>query len=145
MYKSLIILLTVNLAFIACSPKIKPVYNMKPDATFDNTQWKMVKLSGITLFPVLKKDVFIQFDSNTRKYRGYAGCNNMMGTYSLENGELKIGPAAMTRMFCEGPAMEVEAIYSKLLEKIDGYEIKGDHLFLKTGEMVVAEFDALYL
>ncbi len=118
---------------------------MKPDVTFYNTRWKMVRLTGITVFPVLKKDVFIQFDEKSRQFRGFAGCNNMMGSYSLEQGELKIGPAAMSRMFCDGPAMEVEYIFSKLLGNIDSYEIQGDHLFLMQDKRMVAEFEALDL
>ena len=119
--------------------------NNKPDADFGNTRWKMVKLAGLEVFPVLKKDVFIQFDDLASQFHGHAGCNNLRGSYTKEEGKLKIGPAAMTRMFCEGPGMQVEDIFSKKLDQIDNYQIDGDRLTLRKGKEFVAEFEALYL
>jgi heat shock protein HslJ len=48
-------------------------------------------------------------------------------------------------MYCEGPGMQVEEIFSKKLEEIDNYQIHGDRLFLRNGNKSVAEFEALYL
>lgn len=145
MNKQLFILLSIIIAACSCSPKTKPVMNNKPDANFSNTRWKMIKLDGIAVFPALKKDVFIQFDDQSRQFHGHAGCNNMRGSYTNEDGKLKIGPAAMTRMFCEGPGMQVEDIFSKKLDQIDNYQIDGDRLTLRKGKEFVAEFEALYL
>ncbi len=118
---------------------------MKPDAPLDNTRWKLVKIAGLDQFPALEKDAFIQFDKTTSRFRGNAGCNNFNGSYTLENGKLSLGPAAMTKMFCAGDGMKVEDLFSKMMGTIDSYLIKGDHMVLKSGNKVVAEFDALYL
>jgi heat shock protein HslJ len=145
MNRQLTILLSIIVAGYACSPKTKPVMNIKPDASFGVTRWKMIKLAGIEVFPALRKDVFIQFDDQIMQFQGHAGCNHMRGSYTYKDGKLKIGPAAMTRMFCEGPGMQVEDIFSKKLDEIDNYQIRGDRLVFRNGSEFVAEFEALYL
>lgn len=138
-------LMALVLVLISCSPKNNPAANMKPDAPLDNTRWKMLKIEGLDQFPELEKDAYIQFDKTTGRFRGSAGCNNFNGTYTLENGKLSLGPAAMTKMFCAGEGMKVEDLFSKMMVTINRYEIKGDHMVLKVGNKVVAEFEALYL
>ncbi len=117
----------------------------KPDASFGTTRWKMIRIQGIDVFPDLAKDVFIQFDDRILQFHGHAGCNNMRGSYTYQDGILKFGPAAMTRMLCEGPGMQVEDIFTKKLNVIDNYQIQGDRLVFRRGNEFIAEFEALYL
>ncbi|HLO80054.1 MAG TPA: META domain-containing protein [Chitinophagaceae bacterium] len=145
MKRTLFVLMAVTLVIISCSPKTQPQAGMKADAPLDNTRWKMVRIAGMENFPRLEKDVFIQFDKANNRFRGNAGCNNFNGGYTLEGSKLKLGPAAITKMFCAGDGMKVEDLFTKMMITIDGYEIKGDHMKLKIGSEVVAEFDALYL
>jgi heat shock protein HslJ len=105
----------------------------------------MVKLAGLETFPKLEKDAFIQFDVANSRYFGNAGCNNFNGSYKIDGNKISLGATAMTKMFCGGEGMKVEDIFAKILHKIDSYQIIGDHLVLRSGENVVAEFDALYL
>jgi heat shock protein HslJ len=145
MKKSLFVFLALVLVLISCSPTNNTAANMKPDAPLDNTRWKMVKIAGLDHFPNLDKDAFIQFDKVANRFRGNAGCNNFTGGYTLNNGKLSLGPAAMTKMFCGGDGMKVEDLFSKMMATVDSYVIKGDHMVLKSGNKVVAEFEALYL
>jgi putative lipoprotein len=145
MKRPIFVLMVIALVVISCSPKTQSQVNMKPDAPLDNTRWKMVKITGMQNFPQLEKDAFIQFDKANNRFRGNAGCNNFSGGYTLEGAKLKLGPAAITKMFCAGEGMKVEDLFTKMMAAIDGYEIKGDHMKLKIGSEVVAEFDALYL
>jgi heat shock protein HslJ len=39
---------------------------------------------------------------------GYSGCNVVSGTWRIEGGALRLGPLAMTKRGCMGPAGEVE-------------------------------------
>lgn len=105
----------------------------------------MVKIAGLDQFPSLEKDAYIQFDNSTSRFHGNAGCNNFNGSYTLENGKISLGPAAMTKMFCAGEGMKVEDLFSKMLGTVDSFVIKGDHLVLKNGNKIIAEFEALYL
>lgn len=116
--------------------------NATTDASFSITRWKMVRLAGIDVFPTLKKEVFLQFDEATHKFQGHAGCNNMMGVFTNTNGKLKIGPVGMSRMFCEGPGMDVENIFARNLDKADNYQIRGDRMVLRIGNDFLAEFEA---
>jgi heat shock protein HslJ len=118
---------------------------MKPDAPLTNTRWKMVKIAGLETFPRLEKDAFIQFDASNSRYHGNAGCNNFNGSYKPDGNKISLGAAAMTKMYCGGDGMKVEDMFTKIMHTVDSYQIKGDHLVLKSGGNVVAEFDALYL
>jgi heat shock protein HslJ len=89
--------------------------------------------------------VFIQFNKTDSTFRGYAGCNNMTGKYSKNGNNLKIGPAAMTRMMCQPDQMKVEDGLAKAINATDNYLIKSNHLELRKGADVLAEFEALYL
>lgn len=144
MKHSLSILTTLVLTIISCSPKTTS-QNMRSDAPLTNTRWKMVKLEGFETFPRLEKDAFIQFDASNLRYHGHAGCNNFNGSYKLDGKKISLGPTAMTKMFCAGDGMKVEDMFSKIMHTVDNFLINGDHLVLKSGDKVVAEFDALYL
>ncbi len=52
------------------------------------------------------------------KVNGFAGCNNFMGTYTLEGNTLKMGPLASTRMACLSP--EAQAQETTFLEQLKG-------------------------
>ena len=136
--------MAIGLSLAACSPKPSQM-NVKPDAPLDNTRWKMVKIDGISVFPQLEKDAFIQFNKENMQYRGNAGCNNFTGGYTVDGKKIKLQGGAMTRMMCPSPGMDVENIFSKAMSTIDNYQITGDHLILRSGNKAVAEFDALYL
>lgn len=54
-------------------------------------------------------------------------CNNMMGTYTANNGIISFGPIASTKMYCEGSQ---EATFGELLRDTSGYH------FTSKGELV---------
>jgi heat shock protein HslJ len=147
MKKSLFLFLAIALASVSCHKKSMHTETnaMNASATFDNTRWKLVKLPGIDSLPQLQKDVFIQFKKSDSSYHGNAGCNNFSGKYTLDGTKLILGPAAMTRMMCPQENMKVEDQLSKAIQAVDQYLVTGDHLQLKKGDQVLAEFHALYL
>jgi len=147
MKRSLLFLLIVSLVTGACHNKLHhpQTQTMNAIATFDNTRWKLLKLPGIDSLPLLEKDAFIQFNKGDTTFHGYAGCNNMTGRYTSEGSHLTIGPAAMTRMMCPEENMKVEDQLSRAINSTDNYLINGDHLELRKGNELLAEFKALYL
>ncbi len=56
------------------------------------------------------------------KIHGFAGCNQFMGSYRLDDGRLKIGPLASTRMACER-GMELEQQFLKALRNSARFDI----------------------
>ena len=79
---------------------------------------------------------------------GSAGCNNYNAGYEVDDasaaeGEISIGPAASTRMFCGEPegTMDQEGLYLAALEMAEVFRIQGDRLQLRTAEgSLVADY-----
>ncbi|WP_336517355.1 META domain-containing protein [Pollutibacter soli] len=139
-----ILALILLIAFsTSCSKKTTmPENNTKPNALFTNTRWKLMKMPGMEL-PQMN-DVFIRFYDG--KSTGSSGCNRFTGSYeSATADKLKLGPQAGTRMMCTAEIMKVEDAFLKALSNADGYLISGDHMQLKKGDDLLAEFEALYL
>ncbi len=114
-------------------------------ATLENTRWKLVSVPGQDSLPTLEKEVYIQFNKSDSSFRGYAGCNNMTGKFTMDGNKLTIGPAAMTRMMCPPANMKVEDLLTKTIHNTDRYNIKGQQLELKKGDELLALFEAVYL
>jgi heat shock protein HslJ len=140
-------LLVMTLLSVSCQKKIHNQQSppMSALTTFDNTRWKLVKIPGIDSLPVLRKDVYIQFNKSDSTFHGHAGCNNMTGRYAIDGNSLIIGPAAMTRMMCPEDIMKVENLVAKAINATNNYLIKGERLELRKENEVLAEFEALYL
>jgi putative lipoprotein len=116
---------------------------MESNEPLNNTYWKLMKVDGFNQdIASLQKEAFIRFDSAGSKFSGTAGCNRMMGSFVATGNTIKIGPAAMTKMMCPSPLMELEDAFAKAIDKANGYAISGKKLQLKSGESVLAEFVA---
>jgi heat shock protein HslJ len=71
---------------------------------------------------------------------GFAGCNNFGATLQVgEGGALKLGPAAITRMACAAPQMDVEAAVLRALQRVNAVEFDGD------GQIVLSAFGTVML
>jgi heat shock protein HslJ len=89
---------------------------------------------------------FIQFGANGR-VSGSTGCNRFTGTYEItEDGSIKIGPLASTRMACPQPAMEAEAKFFAMLDEVRSFERTEASLSLRSADgavlMELAQRDA---
>jgi heat shock protein HslJ len=128
---------------IACNSKKATTTVMESNQPLNNTYWKLMKVDGFNQdIAGLQKEAFIRFDSASSKFSGTAGCNRMMGSFVASGNTIKIGPAAMTKMMCPSPLMELEDAFAKAIDKANGYAISGKKLQLKSGESVLAEFVA---
>jgi heat shock protein HslJ len=107
----------------------------------ENTYWNLTAMTGFDNMPESfhGKRSFIRFaESNRLSFS--AGCNNMMGTYKVEEGKFDIQTGPSTMMACPEPLMALESAYAKALAEVDGYHIKGDKLTLRKGDAVLASF-----
>lgn len=89
---------------------------------------------------------FIQFGANGR-VSGNSGCNRFTGAYEVaEDGSIKIGPLAATRMACPEPEMALEAKFLADLDSVRRFERDGTRLSLRGGDggvlMELAQRDA---
>jgi heat shock protein HslJ len=82
---------------------------------------------------------FIQFRADG-KISGQSGCNLFTGNYQQENGELRIGPVAITRKACLPAAMERERQFLLMLEGVRNAEVARLKLVLRDSKgQVLAE------
>lgn len=140
MYKLLWVLLP--LLTIACQRK-QAESTMKSNAAFENTRWKITAIAGLEKLPEVQKEMFVRFYEG--RFNGNAGCNNMMGGYTVQGNTLKITGPASTMMACEEALMKAEQKFGEALGKVDNFKITGDKMQLRQGEAVLAEFEAVYL
>ncbi len=62
-----------------------------------------------------------------------AGCNQGGGAVSVTDATLTFGPIALTKMACEGSAMEVERLVAQVLSGDVRYTIEAGTLTLDAG------------
>ncbi len=109
---------------ICCSPKISP------DAGWARQRWVVVEMKGV---PVQqsggRRDAYINFEVNEKRFSGNGGCNQINGNYTLDNSSIDFGEVMSTKMSCED--IEFENTFISTLGSIDHYEVRGDDLLLK--------------
>jgi heat shock protein HslJ len=79
------------------------------------------------------------------RVRGFSGCNRFTGGYELNDGRLRFGQLASTRMACV-KGMEQEQRFLDALGKTMRFTIHGDGLALYSGdEQLILRFEAVAL
>jgi putative lipoprotein len=106
-------------------------------ASLTETRWALVSLRGE---PAGKGagDQSPSFTLSAKEQRisGFAGCNQMTGTYQLDGDQLSFSKMAMTMRACpEG--MDLEREVTKVLDETRSYEISGGTLRLRGQDGVV--------
>ena len=81
---------------------------------------------------IADSEVTLNFGTDSH-VSGKAGCNNYNGGYETSGDQLKIGPLASTRMFCEKPTgvMDQEHQYLTALQNAATFEIAGSTLTIR--------------
>lgn len=82
----------------------------------------------------------LQFEADTARAAGFAGCNRWFGTYTVEGRSLRFGAVGMTRMACSD-GMALEQRFAAALEATRRYELSGAQLTLFGESGPVARFD----
>jgi heat shock protein HslJ len=116
-------------------------YTVSKPTSLVGTQWEVIGYNngkGGVVSVVIGTELSALF-AQDGTLSGSAGCNNYNAAYevddpSLAEGEISIGPAATTRMFCGEPegTMDQESQYLAALEMAEVYRIEGDRLQLRT-------------
>ncbi|MGI5310003.1 META domain-containing protein [Rheinheimera sp. WS51] len=69
------------------------------------------------------------------KLSGFTGCNNAMGNYHIDKGELVVSQLATTMMMCEPEAMAKEQAFSQFLQSRPQVSIDQETLTLSKGDV----------
>ncbi len=125
--KCMKVLFVLLIAFVSldCSPKLSPDYS------WGNQRWVLVEMKGV---PVQqsesRRDAFITFEADTKKFSGNGGCNQFSGNYVLESNTIQFLQLTRTELSCSD--IEFENVFVSTLSNIDRYEVRGNEILLKT-------------
>jgi len=110
-----------------------------------NTQWKLVALNGtpVETHPDQRQEVHLRFQEEEGRVSGFAGCNNINGSYRTDAGNLSFGLLATTMMAC--PQLDRETEFLRALERVRRYAMLGGSLVLSDDGGAVARFKATTL
>lgn len=100
--------------------------------TIENTKWVITTLEGADLSDHEEngQSIYFLLDPETNKVSGSTGCNTIMGTYTIEEGnQISFSQMATTRMACpDGKINESEVL--SIFENADNYTISDGKLSL---------------
>lgn len=120
-YLSILFLVVIG---FGCSPKLSP------DTGWGRGRWVLVEMKGV---PVQqsggRKDAFINFEVDQKKFRGNGGCNQVNGNYTVDKNTIKFSDVISTKMSCND--LDFENTFLSTLAAVNRYEVKGDDLLLK--------------
>jgi len=108
----------------------------KADPMLENKKWILTELMGQEVtFENEKREASLTFDSETGRLSGSDGCNRVMGSYELQEGNrISFGRGmASTMMAC--PDMETPDRFNEVLNTVDNYTIADGVLSLNKARM----------
>ncbi|MDR2562670.1 MAG: META domain-containing protein [Prevotellaceae bacterium] len=118
----------------------------KTDPELVEKYWKLVELYGnpVTVEENQKEAHLILKSDGT--YNGSAGCNTLLGSYSLgAPGRISFSEGATTLKMCL-KGMETEEKFKQVIKMADSYLVKQDTLLLHRARMApLARFVAVYM
>lgn len=99
------------------------------------TSWILVDLDGSVEFDASVAPNLTFADDGTLS--GFAGCNTYTGSFTLDGSAIDIGPLATTRMACQPPGSDIEAVYLPALDAVGSWEIMPSGQLVLSGPQVL--------
>ena len=98
-------------------------------ATLENATWRLTGLPGQTLPAESGRNaVTVNFEAG--RVHGFSGCNQFMGSYTLEGERLVLGTLGGTMRACPEPAMSIENHFLKSFSGTLNIAVAGNDLTL---------------
>lgn len=103
-----------------------------------NGRWILEKISGSPVeVPETRDDPFMEINLIENTISGYGGCNRFHGSIFAENGKVKTGSIASTRMYCLD-TQEIENMFlGALREKSFHFSFDDSALILSDDKMLL--------
>lgn len=144
---SILFLSLFSFLLISCGSKKSVNDGANTNQVITDKYWKLITLEGqdVTMVENQERESFFMLKANDNTVNGFAGCNNIMGEYKLEEGNrIRFTNMGTTLRLC--PDVEVkESEFLKVFELADNYTIHNDTLALNVGRrMPLAQFVAVY-
>ena len=98
--------------------------------TLEGPVWRLTKLrgQGDQAIAALKTAPTLQFKAG--RVEGFAGCNRLAGSYTIDGERLTFGSLLGTLMACPEPAMSIETAFKKALSGTLRWRVGADGLSL---------------
>jgi heat shock protein HslJ len=106
-------------------------------AFIGSKKWQVIKMNDATLS---NSGIWIQFDTDKKRFNGKGGCNSISGGYSATKDQIKFTQGISTRMAClDAAVMRRETEFLKLIsENTYHYDVADQTLNLyKDGKIIV--------
>ena len=115
-------------------------------AKLEDTYWKLVRLQGRPVDAVERqREPHLVLQSAQRRVAGSAGCNRILGSYSVDGDRISFGRAAGTMMACP-QGMEQEQTFLDVLAAAARWRIDVEQLELLDAQgLPLARFESVYL
>jgi len=95
----------------------------------ENTLWRAVEVGGEPIAPGSGAPNLELF-SDGHRVSSLAGCNRLVGTYTIEGHALRFESLATTGMMCPDPIMRTEARFLASIDAVRSWQRNGSQLDL---------------
>lgn len=135
-----------SLGALSCIPSCQSVQNMPQYADAAKNilgKWDLQELMGQAVSlagPSGEKPGFEITDDG--RLAGFSGVNRFTSTLDMQKllgGEFSLSPAAATKMAGPPEAMNLESRFFDALNRVTGFDLKGNSLTLKSGAETLAK------
>ncbi len=122
----------IGLSLLAgCSPRLSP------DSGWGYQRWVLVEMKEV---PVQlsggRKDAYIEFFPDEKRFTGNGGCNQLDGNYVIEKKDIiQFSNILHTEMSC--PDLAFENTLLEQLEKVNRFELVENNLMLKNDHEIL--------
>jgi putative lipoprotein len=124
----------------------RAVVSVNPLAELTNTYWKLLTVNEkpVTMAEQQPREAFLQLVNNELTLKGFTGCNNFIGSYTVKGNSLSFESVATTRKACFY-GIENESTFIQALEDTRFYSILEHALTLLNNEKhPIARLEAVY-
>jgi heat shock protein HslJ len=114
----------------------------EPSMSLEASAWRLTGLPGRNPGDLagLERPVLTRFEAG--RISGFSGCNNFMGSYTLEDNRVTVGQLAGTLMACPEPANSLDNAFRAAFAGTLRYEITGSQLKLTAASGEILTFEA---
>ena len=119
----LLLILTISSMASCCANK-----NNSKERVMDKNEPIMYTVKQVYNNSVFEENVTITINYADKTISGYSGCNNFSGSFTEENGSIKIGPLASTKKMC--PDISDETMLFKALANTEKITVESNTLEL---------------
>lgn len=125
----------LTLAFVSACTSTS--FQIHSPAGLENTKWILDSLDSRKVTTAAGKEITLAFDSNTKNFSGFGGCNDYSGTLKKELDKLTFSSMGSTKMNCDD--MKNEMSFFDELPKTEKYDTKNNNLYLfnKSGTIIM--------